>query len=184
MPVERYFTRPVYHVCAIAQMRYAYWEGEGITESCSPGMLVPPHRYKQRRDWALRLPFRGAPQDGLLHACNGASSDSSVGAGSQAIGIAFFVEEASLSPFLRTRFRHRDTQKNSSRARKGVTPDATNWSIYQTSQFMEEGGLMDLNGVNNARPYRRAATYVDNILKGAKSTDLPEQLAKFELVAI
>src|SRR5207244_10751738 len=65
---------------------------------------------------------RGAPQDGLFHACNGASSDSSVGAGSRAIGIAFFIEEGSLSPFLRTRFRYRDAQKNSSRARKGVSP--------------------------------------------------------------
>ena len=48
---------------------------------------------------------RGAPQDGLLHACNGTSSGSSVGAGSRAIGIACRVKKGSLSPFLRTGFR-------------------------------------------------------------------------------
>ena len=55
-------------------------------------------------------------------------------------------------------------------------------AIYSTSQYVVDGGLMSY-GVNTADVDRRAATYVDKILKGRTPADLPvEQPTKFEFV--
>ena len=55
-------------------------------------------------------------------------------------------------------------------------------AIYFRSDFVEAGGLMSY-GVNQSDLDRRAATYVDKILKGTKPADLPvEQPMKFEFI--
>jgi putative ABC transport system substrate-binding protein len=54
-------------------------------------------------------------------------------------------------------------------------------AVYYQSEFARDGGLLSY-GVDNVDNVRRAASYVDRILRGAKAGDLPVQFpAKFEM---
>ncbi len=55
-------------------------------------------------------------------------------------------------------------------------------ATYEVRTFVDDGGLMSY-GPNFQDMYRRSATYVDKILKGARPADLPvEQASRFDLV--
>ena len=55
-------------------------------------------------------------------------------------------------------------------------------AVYELSEFARNGGLLSY-GPDRVDRYRRAATYVDRILRGEKPGDLPVQFpTKFEMV--
>jgi len=70
-----------------------------------------------------------------------------------------------------------DTANLSKLAAQNLLP-----AMYSSSTFAEAGGLLSY-GPSFSDNWRRAAVFVDKILKGAKPADLPvEQPTKFELV--
>jgi putative ABC transport system substrate-binding protein len=55
-------------------------------------------------------------------------------------------------------------------------------AVYQLSEFVKDGGLLSY-GADPLDTFRRAAVYVDRILRGAKPAELPVQLpTKYEMV--
>jgi putative ABC transport system substrate-binding protein len=79
--------------------------------------------------------------------------------------------------------RHRLSQTDANRQR--IIELAAKYrfpAIYYREDFVERGGLMSY-GADEVEPFKRVATMVDKILKGAKPSDIPvEQSTKFELV--
>ena len=56
------------------------------------------------------------------------------------------------------------------------------YAVYSLTRFVDEGGLMSYSAIY-ADLFRKAAVYVDKILKGAQPADLPvEQPTRFQLV--
>ena len=54
-------------------------------------------------------------------------------------------------------------------------------AVYNVSEFVRNGGLLSY-GIDLVDPFRRAASYVDRILRGEKPGDLPVQFpTKFEM---
>ena len=54
-------------------------------------------------------------------------------------------------------------------------------AVYLASEFARDGGLLSY-GIDQVDNLRRAASYVDRILRGAKPSDLPVFPTKFEMV--
>jgi putative ABC transport system substrate-binding protein len=68
------------------------------------------------------------------------------------------------------------TARRSAAARNNVP------AVYAQSYYARDGGLLSY-GVDSVDAFRRAASYVDRILRGEKPGELPVQLpAKFEMV--
>jgi len=60
--------------------------------------------------------------------------------------------------------------------------NACRYAVYTSKHFVTSGGLISY-GTDNIDQYRRAAGYIDRILKGEKPADLPVQApTKYELV--
>jgi ABC-type uncharacterized transport system substrate-binding protein len=113
----------------------------------------------------------------------------------QALGVRIKVLEARSSTEIEKAFASMQTDRVGAVL---VLPDATFYlnrthivgltlryrlpAIFQNREFVEAGGLLSY-APSTVGNYRRAAAFVDKILKGAKPADLPvEQPTKFELV--
>jgi putative tryptophan/tyrosine transport system substrate-binding protein len=88
---------------------------------------------------------------------------------------AYFVDPAVYVPSTTFSVMHRDKLAQIALSHRLPT-------LYGFREFAEAGGLMSY-GANLLDAYRRAATFVDKILKGSRPSDLPvEQPTRFELV--
>jgi putative tryptophan/tyrosine transport system substrate-binding protein len=132
-----------------------------VADTTSPGLALKEYEAAAR---ALKIPLRSLEVHGPNPDLEGAFRDAAKGRVNGLITATNLL----LTPHVKT---------IADLAIKNRLP-----SMYERSFYVEAGGLMSY-ATSDADIFRRAAVYVDKILKGTKPADLPvEQPTKFELV--
>ena len=144
---------------------------ETIPKLSRVAMLWDPQSPTSRVNWKeSQVPAR---ELGLqLHSMEVNSADQFESAFKEAIKLGSATLAVTLSPLINS-----NQKRIADLAAKNRMP-----AIYARAEFVDNGGLMSY-GPDRTESYRRGASMVDKILKGAKPADLPvEQPTKFELV--
>ncbi|MGH7771897.1 MAG: ABC transporter substrate-binding protein [Candidatus Binatia bacterium] len=135
----------------------------GVLWSATPGVATAFNDYEAAAR-ALKIPLQSLEVRGPNPDFEGAFRDAAKGR----VSALITARTTALIPY---------PKKIADLALKNRLP-----SMFEDIEYVEVGGLMSY-AANQRESFRRAATYVDKILKGAKPADLPvEQPMKFELI--